>query len=67
MTTTRLPTGTTLDRYRIESFVAGGGMGAVYRAIDRRTRAVIALKVMTAMPSGTRAEARFESESRILA
>jgi serine/threonine-protein kinase len=66
-TAPRLPVGTTLDRFRIGAFVAGGGMGAVYRATDLRSRAVVALKVMTALPHGSRAEERFDNEARVLA
>ena len=44
----RLPVGTTLSgaRYTIESLIAQGGMGAVYRAIDTRFNRPCAVKEM---------------------
>ncbi len=70
-----LPPGTLLaGRYQIEELVATGGMGAVYRARDRRFRAVVrrcAVKEMfDAIPDPQvrrRAVEHFEREANLLA
>jgi serine/threonine protein kinase len=54
-----------MDRFELKSEAGTGGMGTVYQAIDRRTGAVVALKVLhvrTATES-----ARFDQEARLLA
>src|SRR5437868_4012625 len=63
-------------RFRVESTVASGGMGTVYRAVDLRSGHLVALKSchpsLVDVPSvgaGTaegRAEARFALEARAL-
>jgi tetratricopeptide (TPR) repeat protein len=53
------------DRFVVERFVGAGGMGAVYRALDRRSGSTIALKVLTA--SSHDAAERFKREARVLA
>ncbi len=66
------PKGTSLEqgsgRYRVEEKLAAGGMGVVYRAIDRHTNEALALKRMSpeaaADPSFVEA---FEREYRVLA
>jgi serine/threonine protein kinase len=45
MTAPSLETGQSLGPYRIISFLAAGGMGAVYRAHDPRTGRDVAIKV----------------------
>src|SRR5215469_5356063 len=45
---TSLEPGQCLGPYRIESFVAAGGMGEVYRATDTRLNRQVALKVSEA-------------------
>src|SRR5262249_969815 len=53
------------DRFEIERFAASGGMGSVYRAKDRPTGTVVALKVVSC---GTpEDEMRFAREARVLA
>ena len=51
-----------LGPYRIEGFLAAGGMGEVYRATDTRLNREIAIKVSTA-----RFSQRFETEAKIIA
>ncbi len=52
-------------RFTIEHLAGAGGMGQVYRAVDRKTGAVVALKVMH---DAERLEVeRFAREARILA
>ena len=52
------------DRFTIERLAGSGGMGAVYRALDRVSGAPVALKVMTARGKH---EERFAQEARVLA
>lgn len=51
-----------LGPYRIESFIAAGGMGEVYRATDTRLNREVAIKVC-----GERFSDRFEREARLVA
>ncbi|WP_433048013.1 protein kinase domain-containing protein [Dactylosporangium sp. CS-033363] len=56
------------DRYRLDEFVASGGMGQVFRATDKTLGRTVAVKVL--LPGHTaNAEfgARFRSEARIMA
>ena len=57
-----LEPGQCLGPYRIESFLAAGGMGAVYRATDTRLHREVAIKV-----SSARFTERFEREARVIA
>src|SRR6516164_2498001 len=57
-----LEPGQYLGPYRIESFLAAGGMGEVYRATDTRLHRQVAIKVSAARFSG-----RFEREARVIA
>ncbi|MGZ3453737.1 MAG: serine/threonine-protein kinase [Polyangiales bacterium] len=50
-------------RFVIEALAGTGGMGTVYRARDRRTDALVAVKVLAENGSDT----RFEHEARVLA
>jgi serine/threonine protein kinase len=54
--------GQCLGPYRIESFLAAGGMGEVYRATDTRLHRQVAIKVSSAHFSE-----RFEREARVIA
>jgi serine/threonine protein kinase len=57
-----LQPGQSLGPYRIDSFVAAGGMGEVYRATDIRLNREVAIKV-----SAARFTERFEREARVIA
>jgi len=57
-----LQPGQFLGPYRIESFLAAGGMGEVYRATDTRLQRQVAIKV-----SSARFSERFEREARVIA
>jgi dipeptidyl aminopeptidase/acylaminoacyl peptidase/predicted Ser/Thr protein kinase len=57
-----LEPGHRLGPYRIDGFVAAGGMGDVYRATDTRLNREVAIKV-----SAARFSERFETEARIVA
>jgi Tol biopolymer transport system component/predicted Ser/Thr protein kinase len=57
-----LQPGQLLGPYRIESFLAAGGMGEVYRATDTRLHRDVAIKV-----SAARFSERFEREARVIA
>jgi len=57
-----LEPGQFLGPYRIDSFLAAGGMGEVYRATDTRLHREVAIKVCSGRFSD-----RFEQESRVIA
>src|SRR5215831_11302796 len=57
-----LQPGQSLGPYRIESFLAAGGMGEVYRATDTRLNREVAIKVCAG-----RFSERFEREARLVA
>src|SRR5215472_16747668 len=57
-----LEPGQCLGPYRIECFLAAGGMGEVYRATDTRLHRQVAIKV-----SSARFTERFEREARVIA
>lgn len=52
------------ERFVVERIAGSGGMGAVYRALDRMTGAPVAVKVMTRAGGD---DARFTQEARVLA
>jgi tetratricopeptide (TPR) repeat protein len=54
------------SRFEVERMVASGGMGKVYRALDRATGAHVALKVVSPHDIGDE-RARFLREVRVLA
>src|SRR5687768_235060 len=53
------------DRFEIERLAGAGGMGVVYRAIDRQTGRPVALKVLARLEPASLG--RFSEEARILA
>src|SRR5262249_54734253 len=57
-----LQPGQSLGPYRIESFVAAGGMGQVYRAKDTRLNREVAIKI-----SAGRFSERFAQEATVIA
>ena len=57
-----LTPGQTLGRYEIAAFLAAGGMGEVYRAVDTRLNRVVAIKRLT----GPRSD-RFQEEAHAIA
>ena len=59
---TSLQPGQLLGPYRIDSFLAAGGMGEVYRATDTRLNRQVAIKV-----SAAKFSERFEREARVIA
>lgn len=64
----RLRAGDRLGDFQVESFLARGGMGEVYRAFQRGLGdRVVALKIMPADASGPRALDRFRREAVITA
>lgn len=59
-----------LPQYEISSFIARGGMGAVYKAIQRALNRTVAIKIlpMDAIPDGEAAfAARFKHEAKAMA
>lgn len=52
------------DRFETEALAGSGGMGSVYRALDRLTGARVALKLLNASPKN---EWRFAREAELLA
>jgi serine/threonine-protein kinase len=58
---------TLLDQFRVEAFVASGGMGAVYRAWDVKRNVSLAMKVLHAeLADDPSIFKRFEREARAL-
>src|SRR5262245_43299646 len=53
------------ERFEVERLAGSGGMGEVYRARDRSTGELVAVKVLRGEQS--RHTARFEREARLLA
>lgn len=58
---------TLLDQYRVDAFIASGGMGAVYRVFDLKRNVPLAMKVLHAELAGDPSIfKRFEREARAL-
>ncbi len=62
-------TGMVLDeRYEIQDLIDSGGMGHVYRAMDRRLNRLVAIKIMRKSIAGNeKFHQRFQTESRAIA
>lgn len=59
--------GTVLEHYRIESQIGQGGMATVYRAIDERSGARVAVKILSSTISGDRRFIkRFRREAQLV-
>src|ERR1700722_12399825 len=56
-----------IDGFELIEQIGRGGMGTVYRAIQRSTRREVAVKVFDATVGGPRARARFDREISLLA
>jgi eukaryotic-like serine/threonine-protein kinase len=64
----RIAEGSMLGPYRVETFLARGGMGDVYRAADTRLRRAVAIKVLAQTKTGDPYRvARFMHEARVTA
>jgi eukaryotic-like serine/threonine-protein kinase len=59
-----LPGDVVNGRFEIERLAGSGGMGAVYRALDRSTGELVAVKVL--LEGRTSGESRFEREAQLL-
>jgi eukaryotic-like serine/threonine-protein kinase len=62
-----LQSGARFGPYEIDSLIAAGGMGAVYRARDTRLNRTVALKVLTPGVADPERLARFAQEARTTA
>jgi serine/threonine protein kinase len=63
----RIPNGTRLGPYEIETPLGAGGMGEVYRALDRRLGRAVAVKTpASGLASDAEAVARFDRENRTI-
>jgi len=62
------PQGFELGHFLIDSQIGAGGMGAVFRALDRRLDRIVALKVLSPVQTGDPASVtRFQIEARAAA
>lgn len=54
------------ERFRVEALAGQGGVGAVYRARDQQTGAVVALKLLHATTANAQTAERFLREIQLL-
>jgi eukaryotic-like serine/threonine-protein kinase len=57
-------TGLRLGVYEVEAPLGSGGMGVVYRALDRKLNRLVAIKFLSDDRAGPAARSRFEREAR---
>ncbi|MHC5113280.1 MAG: protein kinase domain-containing protein [Planctomycetota bacterium] len=64
----RLPPGVPrrIGHYAIQSVIASGGMGTVYKAVQEKPRRAVAIKIMKASVASASALRRFEYETQLL-
>jgi serine/threonine-protein kinase len=60
----RLLQGTHLGHFRLEQFVGGGGMGAVFRATDTMLGRTVAVKILSRDRTDTEILRRFQNEAQ---
>jgi len=58
--------GRNIGQYRLESVIAGGGMGVVFRAIQDQPRREVAIKLIRGDAMSARSLQRFELEAEVL-
>ncbi len=64
----RLPSGTRVGPYEIETLIGAGGMGEVYKARDTRLDRAVAIKVLpAAVTADPERRARFQREAKTIA
>lgn len=56
--------GTTLEHLKLEKFVGGGGMGAVFRALDTNLNRTVAVKVLSGDRTDPDTQQRFQKEAQ---
>ena len=60
--------GERLGHFQLQAFIGGGGMGAVFRALDTRLNRTVAVKVLsTGQPGNEETEKRFQNEAQSVA
>ena len=63
----RLPVGTRLGPYEIQSLIGAGGMGEVYKALDTRLDRIVALKLLPVdLADRPDRRRRFDAEARAI-
>jgi len=60
-----LATGTQLGSYEIIGLIGSGGMGEVYKAVDRKLQRSVAIKILSSEVADTAARRRFQREAEL--